>query len=346
MVLELCRFLNKYITKHGRNNPFKWVTLQPEFEKMINRKFPSDKALKNKYDGMRKEYNLWKSLKHGETGLGWNESTGQLDCDDEWWAKKIQENQKYEGIQNNQPSKQLQEEWDLLYGDAVASGENCVAPSMDPTTFTGVHVEILDDENVEGGDNEDAYQVYNETLERLEKQEAGFYGTFMKKVIQDDASAPSPSGVAQNVEKPTKINTKPKPVNMKRKGRDSLEASMLKDHLTQSNLNQQRVLDMLESSSSKPSQSNEVSVDVAVGVLNRMVDAGLLNEYEELWFFAMDLLEDPVKRKMFMSVRHDEGRVAWLKNLNFKESPRIICKKLLIVRIHLYEVILRGHSEF
>ncbi|KAF5789564.1 putative Myb/SANT-like domain-containing protein [Helianthus annuus] len=73
--------------------------------------------MKNKYDSMRKEYNLWKSLKNGETGLGWNESTKQLNCSDEWWKRKIQENPKVLAIQNNQPSIQLQEEWDQLFGE-------------------------------------------------------------------------------------------------------------------------------------------------------------------------------------------------------------------------------------
>ncbi|XP_076956673.1 L10-interacting MYB domain-containing protein-like [Bidens hawaiensis] len=298
MVLEFCRFLNKYITIHGRTSSFKWVSLQPAFEKVINQKFVSDKALKNKYDGMRKEYNLWKSLKNGETVLGWNESTRQLNCCDEWWSRKIKENSKVIAIQNNQPSAQLQEEWDQLFGDAVASGENCVAPSMDPTTFSEVHIENLEDNNVDG--------------ENLETQENNFFGDWMNEVRQPNASTSSPSEVAKNFEKPTKVNTKPKPVKMKRKGRDSLGASMLKDHLTQSNMNQQRALEILESDSSKLSQSTKFSIEAAIGVLNQMVDAGLMREDEELWLFAMDLFEDPVKREMFINMRHDASRLAWL----------------------------------
>ncbi|XP_035831197.1 uncharacterized protein At2g29880-like [Helianthus annuus] len=300
MVLELCQFLNKYITKHGRTSPFKWVTLQPEFEKVINHKFASDKAMKNKYDSMRKEYNLWKSLKNGETGLGWNESTKQLNCSDEWWKRKIQENPKVLAIQNNQPSIQLQEEWDQLFGDVVASGENCVAPSMDPTTFNEVHVENLEDDyvenleddNVEGGDS--------------------FFGDFLNEVSQNDASTLSPSEVAKKFEKSTKVNTKPKPVKMKRKGRESSGASILKEHLTQSNMNQQRALQILESDSSKLNQSTKFSIEAAMGLLSRMVDAGLVREDEELWLFAMDLFEDPVKREMFINVPRDHGRLAWL----------------------------------
>ncbi|XP_076917083.1 uncharacterized protein LOC143577014 [Bidens hawaiensis] len=277
MVLEFCRFLNKYIMKHGRTSSFKWVSLQPEFKKIINHKFVSEKAMKNKYDHMRKEYNLWKSLKNEETGLGWNESTKQLSCSDEWWKIKIQENSKVLAIQNNQPSIQLQEEWDQLFGDAVASGENCVVPSMDPMTFSEVHVENLEDDNVEN----------------LETLENTFFGDFLNEVRQADALTSTASEVAKNFEKPTKVNTKPKPVKMKRKGRDSLGASILKDHLTQSNIYQERALEILELDSSKLNESSKFSIEAAIGVLNKMVDAGLVREDEELWFFAMYLFEDP-----------------------------------------------------
>nr|GEX99887.1 myb/SANT-like domain-containing protein [Tanacetum cinerariifolium] len=40
---------------------------------------------------MKRDYNLWKSLKNGETGLGWNASAQKLDCADEWWKMKIKE---------------------------------------------------------------------------------------------------------------------------------------------------------------------------------------------------------------------------------------------------------------
>ncbi|XP_035845391.1 uncharacterized protein LOC118491602 [Helianthus annuus] len=218
--------------------------------------------------------------------------SSNLNCSDEWWKRKIQENPKVLAIQNNQPSIQLQEEWDQLFGDVVASGENCVAPSMDPTTFSEVHVENLEDDNVEGGNN--------------------FFGDFLNEVSQHDASTLSPSEVAKNFEKSTKVNTKPKPVKVKRKGRESLGASILKEHLTQSSLNQQRALEILESDSSKLSQSTKFSIEAAMGLLSRMLDAGLMREDEELWLFAMDLFEDPVKREMFINMPHDHGRLAWL----------------------------------
>ncbi|KAJ0901207.1 hypothetical protein HanPSC8_Chr08g0322661 [Helianthus annuus] len=171
---------------------------------------------------------------------------------------------------------------------------------MDPTTFNEVHVENLEDDNVENLEDDNVEGGEN------------FFSDFLNEVSQPDASTLSPSEVAKNFEKSTKVNTKPKPVKMKRKGRESLGASILKEHLTQSNMNQQRALEILESDSSKLSQSTKFSIEAAMGLLSRMVDAGLMREDEELWLFAMDLFEDPVKREMFINVPHDHGRLAWL----------------------------------
>ncbi|XP_071712117.1 L10-interacting MYB domain-containing protein-like [Rutidosis leptorrhynchoides] len=321
MVLEFCQFLNKYITKHGRTSPFKWVSLQPEFERAIKHKFNSKCALKNKYDSMRKDYNLWKSLKNGETGLGWNESTKQLNCSNEWWKTKTTENSKYAAIRRNQPSAQLQDEWDQLFGDVVASGSNCVAPSMDSSTINDVHVENLVDDDVDMVFDANDYQVNNDTpsnLEDLETEDPNFYSNLLNEAIQQTTSAPVPSEVAKKFDMTSKINTKPKPANMKRKGRESTGSLMLKNHLAQSSVVQQRALQILEADSSKLDESTKFTIGAAVGELNRMVDVGLMTEAGDLWLFAIDLFEDPVKREIFINMRSDNARLAWLQR---KQNP-------------------------
>ena len=45
--------------------------------------------LKNKLDGMRPKWILWKQLKSKETGLGWDHEKGTVAASDEWWALKI-----------------------------------------------------------------------------------------------------------------------------------------------------------------------------------------------------------------------------------------------------------------
>ncbi|KEH32558.1 Myb/SANT-like DNA-binding domain protein [Medicago truncatula] len=81
---ELCI---KFIRKNGRVS-FRWKEINQEFESIIKRKCV-DKTLKNKYDYMKKDWRLWKFLKFGETGLGWDPLTGKLSCSDEWWDRKI-----------------------------------------------------------------------------------------------------------------------------------------------------------------------------------------------------------------------------------------------------------------
>ncbi|XP_071686762.1 uncharacterized protein [Rutidosis leptorrhynchoides] len=70
---------------------------------------------------------------------------------------------------------------------------------------------------------------------------------------------------------------------MKRKGRESTGSLMLKNHLAQSSVVQQRALQILEADSSKLDESTKFTVGAAVGELNRMVDVGLMTEAGDLW---------------------------------------------------------------
>nr|XP_043620348.1 uncharacterized protein LOC122592217 [Erigeron canadensis] len=315
-VLSLCAFLNEYITKHGRSSTFKWVELQPEFEKIINHTFPSKGALKNKYDNMKKDYNLWKSLKNGEIGLGWDESTKTLICSDDWWKKKIKENSKYRKLQSKQPSIELQEAWDQLFADAVASGVNCVASSMDPSGVNEVFIENLEDDDVVSGEEVDAFQAnngYSSRLENLERQEDEFFEEFLDGVNGDRASTSNKSGVLKQVNKHTKkMSTKLKPVKMKRKGRESSGTTMLKDHQSQSNANQQELIQILKSDASGDNKTSKFSIEAAVSIIGRMVEEEKMMEGDNVWMFAIDLFEDPIKREIFISLLNDNRRLDWL----------------------------------
>ena len=88
-IMSLCNFLIEYQNNNGRSKGFPWIQLQPEYEKIHNHKFISKQALKSKFDIMRKQYTLWKKLKHGETGLGWDANTGALNCSAAWWDMEI-----------------------------------------------------------------------------------------------------------------------------------------------------------------------------------------------------------------------------------------------------------------
>ncbi|KAK1358543.1 hypothetical protein POM88_051799 [Heracleum sosnowskyi] len=44
---------------------------------------------------MKPDYQLFKKLKFGESGLGWNENTKTIEASPIWWLQKTQENPKY-----------------------------------------------------------------------------------------------------------------------------------------------------------------------------------------------------------------------------------------------------------
>ncbi|KAL6521586.1 hypothetical protein OROGR_018155 [Orobanche gracilis] len=163
-VLALCEILTRYLFANGRASPFNWVELQPEFEKIVKTELYSYKVLKNKYDEMRKDYSLC-----------WNATTMTLSCSDEWWDKKIKENKRVRSFRKKQPTKELQEAWYNLFGDAVAGGVECVAPCMNPSTLNGGH--NVDAEDVDVVDLEEDDDV-NPRLENLQQQEENFYSSF------------------------------------------------------------------------------------------------------------------------------------------------------------------------
>ena len=44
--------------------------------------------LKNKWDGIKKDWRAWKKL-ITETGVGWSTELGTISSTDEWWKKKL-----------------------------------------------------------------------------------------------------------------------------------------------------------------------------------------------------------------------------------------------------------------
>ncbi|KAK8936163.1 hypothetical protein KSP39_PZI013768 [Platanthera zijinensis] len=45
---------------------------------------------KNKWDQLKKDWKLWKELKHGATGLGWDSTRRTVDASDDWWKERLE----------------------------------------------------------------------------------------------------------------------------------------------------------------------------------------------------------------------------------------------------------------
>ncbi|CAH1451215.1 unnamed protein product [Lactuca virosa] len=126
--VKFCEVCIDYITKNGCGQLMRWQETEDLFIEKVGKQF-NFKSLKNKYDSMKKDWRLWKIFKKGETGLGWNLTTGKLDCSHEWWDRKLKEKPDAKKYQKG-VYPFLEEKWDHLFCDAVATRVGCVAPSL------------------------------------------------------------------------------------------------------------------------------------------------------------------------------------------------------------------------
>lgn len=90
---------------------------------------------KNKWDQLKKDWKLWKELKHEATGLGWDSSRRTIDASDDWWKERLEvvpaaKKFRYAGI-----PPELEENLYTMFKEIVASGENAWAPNsrVDPS---------------------------------------------------------------------------------------------------------------------------------------------------------------------------------------------------------------------
>ncbi|XP_028754585.1 uncharacterized protein LOC114714064 [Neltuma alba] len=91
--------------------------------------------LKNKYDTLRKEWQLWDRLLR-ETGLGWDAERNTVSAPDDWWEKKIVEVPGYEKFRER--GLQFRAELTQLFGSVAATGPQSWAPSSMTLPSEGV----------------------------------------------------------------------------------------------------------------------------------------------------------------------------------------------------------------
>ncbi|XP_028801891.1 uncharacterized protein LOC114757062 [Neltuma alba] len=111
-----------------------WTSLVDSFTAKTGRVYTRIQ-LKNKYDTLRKEWQLWDRLLR-ETGLGWDAERNTVSAPDEWWEKKIVEVPGYEKFRER--GLQFQAELTQLFGSVAATGPQSWAPSSMTLPSEGV----------------------------------------------------------------------------------------------------------------------------------------------------------------------------------------------------------------
>ncbi|KAJ9560157.1 hypothetical protein OSB04_005317 [Centaurea solstitialis] len=225
------------------------------------------KSMKNKYDAMKKDWRLWKYLKRGETGLGWNSTTGKLECSNEWWENKLKEKPEAKKFRFKGLSPLLEERWDHLFGDAVATGESCVAPSLTPEFVDQSVSQVEEIENREGGIQDkdgtsDAYNgcsQYSKRLEGLDYQGASFWEGFIEDVrgtIAPNSNLPNTIAPKSN---PLKTSDQNPTKGVKRKRRESGGSAFLRQHLKKADERHSEIMDLFKQGTN--SKKDELEMD-------------------------------------------------------------------------------------
>ena len=240
----------------------------------------------------------------------------------------------------------------------MADGMNCVTPSIDPSRVNVVQRGL----NIEGGgesdeeeersieDNDEEqnigdylYSQYSR-LENLERSENSFWSDFVHEVNDgghgsNQAFNQSYGGIQgpnQGKRSSIQASTQPQksvtrtttkslnPIPMKRSRRQSTGSAKLSSQIDELVTCCKTALDSeVSTPSSVNTQSSDSNVVAAMNIINRLVvDCGLIKG-SDLWCYTFYLLEDAIRREMFLNMEDDDCRMAWLKYMHaMKEKQK------------------------
>ncbi|XP_050373037.1 L10-interacting MYB domain-containing protein-like [Argentina anserina] len=102
-----------------------WKTIVKCFVEQTGKDY-TRKQLKNKWDSLKGDWKLWKTLKSVKTGLGWNPILNTIDADEEFWREQIGE---YARFRKKGISPEFEAKLDQLFLGTTATGKHAWAPS-------------------------------------------------------------------------------------------------------------------------------------------------------------------------------------------------------------------------
>ncbi|KAE9590600.1 hypothetical protein Lal_00023290 [Lupinus albus] len=206
----------------------------------------------------------------------------------------------------------IEEPCDNLHGDQVSKALECVTPGMDPLSLPVNNVESV---NVEGVQVDAAGEEEKTDKERVDDEH---------KSIEDQGHGEEPILGHGDGQVPTndiielqKNDTKmTNPESMERKRKQPMETTMMNHHNAE-NLEEmggpiKQAPAELDGSTHTTVNNVEAQVDSAKRVMDVLNNMDGLEAGSSLWCNAVYLLEDPVKRVMFLRMKHDASRLAWI----------------------------------
>ncbi|XP_057963707.1 L10-interacting MYB domain-containing protein-like [Malania oleifera] len=127
--IELCKSEVLAGNQHGNHlrNPV-WKTLAPKFNELTGKEYEQNQ-LKNKWDSLRKDWLLWKTLISCATGLGFDYAKGP-EADDDWWEARLKVVPNAVKFRKTGAPMQL-DDLEIMFKHTVANGESVSAFNLD-----------------------------------------------------------------------------------------------------------------------------------------------------------------------------------------------------------------------
>ncbi|GAV60919.1 DSPc domain-containing protein/Myb_DNA-bind_3 domain-containing protein [Cephalotus follicularis] len=165
-----------------------WKSLVETFGRETGRAYDYNK-LKNKWDQLKKDYLLWRALLGADTGFGWDSEKRTVDASDDWWKRRIAENDKVKKFRTRGIHPELEDKLRTMFSSVVAYGGFAYAPSScanhtgDVNALEGSGDSQDSDLNVSGEDidiTQAPYQVAD-SEGRMRKADIGVSYSRLKK---------------------------------------------------------------------------------------------------------------------------------------------------------------------
>ncbi|KAG8367680.1 hypothetical protein BUALT_Bualt16G0098100 [Buddleja alternifolia] len=273
-------------------NRLGWENITRKFTSSTNRNY-TRLQLKNKWDHLKKEWGIWKTLLRGESGLGWNTERGTVDQTPEWWQRKLQEVP--DAAKYRERGPMLLNEQEMLFSDVVATGGSAWTPS------SGILPPHLMDES-----DEDSHLHANDVNDHENDPVAE---TDMNTNTQaESASAAATTGNRRrNVKFIARrfMHTKTK----KMSSADKIAHCL------------QRLVDTVEHDSARSSNdtSRQYTIQQCMDILEEISG---IQQGDKLWMYATRLFLKPAIREMFLTIKTNDLRFMWLQDQMERDQER------------------------
>ncbi|KAH0853464.1 hypothetical protein HID58_093239, partial [Brassica napus] len=246
---EMTRFLLELITLEKQDGNSKGKNLSEQGKQNVLKKFKKQfpvaitwNKVKNRLDTLKKQYEIYRRITFGSTGLGFNSRTGSIDAPEHWWKDKIKAYPEASKFRSH-PLRFIPL-LDVVFRDETVVVEESWQPRRGVYHRTP-RVELSDEEEVQIQDSHD--------LDLMEQDDTAWLETPMKdtpNVIETDPVMPSQQSM--------------KDTSRRKRKRNPVDSTL--DRIAATMEDRNGILEQMASSTSKSKSTNATEERMALVV--------------------------------------------------------------------------------